>query len=326
MNDLLATGDIPRITDIARLNVVPSKLRWLWLAALLPAFLGLLVAGLIAIDQLENHRIYLAGRTIFVAPLVGVLLTSLMSVILLIQWRAEGRIRHAISQRELEMAEQRRRFLQRLDHELKNPLTAIRTGLANLAWLPSDETRQATLDSVDAQALRLSRLASDLRKLAELEVRPLETAPVDVEELLQEVMAAAQERPDGNERHLGLTIPQAPWPLPTVEGDQDLLFLAVHNLVDNALKFTGPGDTVEIRAFEDGARLVIEVADTGPGIPEEEAPHVWDELYRGQGARGVPGSGLGLTLVQAITERHGGQVNLRSRPGQGTVFTLRLPV
>jgi two-component system OmpR family sensor kinase len=296
------------------------------LAALLPAYLGLVVAGLTAIDQLENHRIYLAGRMIFVAPLVGVLLTSLMSVIPLIQWRAEGRIRYAISQREAQMAQQRRRFLQRLDHELKNPLTAIRTGLANLAWLPSDETRQATLDSVDAQALRLSRLASDLRKLAELEVRPLETAPVDVEELLQEVMAAAQERPDGNQRHLGLTIPQAPWPLPTVEGDQDLLFLAVHNLVDNALKFTGPGDTVEIRAFEDGARLVIEVADTGSGIPEEEEPHVWDELYRGQGARGVPGSGLGLTLVQAITERHGGQVSLRSRPGQGTVFALRLPV
>jgi len=326
MNDLLATGDTSRITDVARLTGVPSKLRWLWLAALLPVFLGLLVAGLIVTDQLENHRIYLSGRTIFVAPLVGVLLTSLMSVIILIEWRAEGRIRHAISQREVQMAEQRRRFLQRLDHELKNPLTAIRTGLANLAWLASDETRQATLDSVDAQALRLSRLASDLRKLAELEVRPLETGPVDVEELLQEVLAAAQERPDGDQRHLGLTVPQAPWPLPSVEGDHDLLFLAVHNLVDNALKFTGPGDTVEVRAFEDGARLVIEVADTGQGIPEEEAPYVWDELYRGQGARGVPGSGLGLALVQAITERHGGQVGLRSRSGQGTVFTLRLPI
>lgn len=302
------------------------KIRWSWLAALLPAFLGLLVAALVATDQLENHRVYMAGRMIFVAPLVGVLLTSLLGIILLIQWRAEQRIRRAISRHEAQMAEERRRFLQRLDHELKNPLTAIRTGLANLAWLPSDGARQETLDSVDAQALRLSRLASDLRKLAELEIRPLETAPVDIGELLQEVVAVAREGPDGSQRRLSLTIPQAPWPLPAVEGDQDLLFLAVHNLVDNALKFTAPGDTVEIRAFEDGARLVIEVADTGPGIPEEEAPHVWDELYRGQGGRGVPGSGLGLALVQAITERHGGQVRLRSRSGQGTVFTLRLPI
>jgi len=302
------------------------KLRWSWLAALLPAFLGVLIAALVAVDQLENHRIYMAGQVIFVAPLIGVLLTSLMGVILFVQWRAERRIQYAISRRKAQMAEERRRFLQRLDHELKNPLTAIRTGLANLAWLPNEGKRQETLDSVDAQALRLSRLASDLRKLAELEIRPLETAPVDVENLLQEVVAVARERPDGSQRRLSLTIPQAPWPLPTVKGDQDLLFLAVHNLLDNALKFTAPGDTVEIRAFEDGARLVIEVADTGPGIPEDEAPHIWDELYRGQGARGIPGSGLGLALVQAITERHGGQVGLRSRSGQGTVFTLRLPI
>jgi two-component system OmpR family sensor kinase len=307
------------------MNEIFVKTRWLWLAALLPAFLGLLVAGLSATDQLENHRVYMAGPTISVAPLIGVLLTGLLSVILLIQWRAEQSIRYAISQREAQAAQQRRRFLRRLDHELRNPLAAIRTGLANLVWLPSQETRQEVADNLDAQALRLGRLASDLRKLAELEVRPLETAPVDVGELLQEVMAVARERPDGSQRRLSLSIPEAPWPLPTVEGDQDLLFLAVHNLVDNAVKFTTPGDTVEIRALENGAGLLIEVADTGPGIPEEEALHVWDELYRGQGARGIPGSGLGLALVRAITERHGGQVDLRSRSGQGTVFTLRLP-
>ena len=302
------------------------KIRWVGLAALLPVIAGLLVAALVAGGQLENHRIYMAGRLIFVAPLVGVLLTGLIAVVLMIRWRAEQRFRRAISRHQAQAAEERRRFLQRLDHELKNPLTAIRAGLANLAWLPSEEARQEVLDGVDAQALRLSRLASDLRKLAELEIHPLESAPVDVGELLREVVAVARERPEGSRRRLNLSVPQAPWPLSTVEGDPDLLFLAVHNLVDNALKFTAPGDTVEIRAFEDGARLFIEVADTGPGIPQEEVPHVWDELYRGQGARGVPGSGLGLALVQAIAERHGGEVSLRSRTGQGTVFTLRLPV
>ena len=309
-----------------RIESSPTSDLWLWLVTLLPTLLGLLVAGLVTIGQLENHRIYMAGRIIFVAPLLGVVVTGLIGLILLIHWRAQRRIQRAIAEHERDAAEERRRFLQRLDHELKNPLTAIRTGLANLAWLPADGGQQEVLDGVDAQALRLSRLASDLRKLAELEVRTLETAPVDVGGLLQDVMTVAQERPDGRQRRLSLTIPEAPWPLPTVEGDPDLLFLAVHNLVDNALKFTSPGDTVELRAFEDGSRLVIEVADTGPGIPEEEAPHVWDELYRGQGGRGVPGSGLGLALVQAIVERHGGRVDLRSRPGQGSVFTLRLPL
>jgi two-component system, OmpR family, sensor kinase len=105
-----------------------------------------------------------------------------------------------------------------------------------------------------------------------------------------------------------------------------LLFLAVYNLLDNTLKFTRPGDTIEVRAFEDGSHVAVEVADTGPGIPESEAPHVWEELYRAEGARGIPGSGLGLALVRAIVERHGGQVTLRSRAGQGTVVALRLPL
>jgi two-component system OmpR family sensor kinase len=68
------------------------------------------------------------------------------------------------------------------------------------------------------------------------------------------------------------------------------------------------------------------VADTGPGIPEDETPRVWDELHRGRAARGIPGSGLGLALVRAIVERHGGQVTIRSRLGQGTVVRVRLPV
>jgi two-component system OmpR family sensor kinase len=84
-------------------------------------------------------------------------------------------------------------------------------------------------------------------------------------------------------------------------------------------------DTIELRAAEDDRAVVIEIADTGPGIPEGEIPLVWDELYRGEGTRGIPGSGLGLSLVRAIVARHGGQATIRSRPGQGTLLALRLP-
>jgi len=114
--------------------------------------------------------------------------------------------------------------------------------------------------------------------------------------------------------------------LPHISGDWDLLFLAIYNLLDNAVKFTESGDTIEVRAFEDGAYVVIEVAETGVGIPQEDLPHVWEELYRGECVRAVPGSGLGLALVRAIVERHGGQASVRSRAGQGTVFGIRLPV
>jgi two-component system OmpR family sensor kinase len=301
-------------------------MRWKWVIALSPALLGMIPAILVQSGRLDNLRLFLRGPLDILSVLAGLLLSGLLCAYLVVELRADKRVQQAVAQTLDQAARERRRFLRRLDHELKNPLTAIRAGLANLSDMPSNEGQKAALSSVEAQALRLSRLASDLRKLAELETRSLERSPVNIADLLQDVLAIAEERPEANQRRMTLTVPQAPWPLPTVEGDQDLLFLAVHNLVDNALKFSQPGDTLELRAFEDSSGVVIEVADTGPGVPEAEVPHLWEELYRGQGARGIPGSGLGLALVRAIIERHRGQVNLRSRAGQGTVFTVRLPV
>lgn len=296
--------------------------RWSWLVAAFPAVLGILLAIYWSFISANNPtaflRIDLGSLSLILGLGASALAIAILSLLVAWQQRQQKLVAQA--------ADERRRFLRRLDHELKNPLTAIRAGLANLAESPSEHVRQEALLSVDAQALRLSRLAADLRKLAELEIRLVEHSPVDVPALLQEAFALAQDQPEAAERHLSLSIPQAPWPLPKVSGDPDLLFLAVHNLLENALKFTRPGDTIELHASEDGTSLLIEVADTGPGIPSEEQPHVWEELYRGEAGRGIPGSGLGLALVNAIAERHNGQVNLRSRPGQGTVFTLRLPV
>ncbi len=296
--------------------------RWSWLLALIPLGLGLLAAIYLWFIAKTNPIAFLRIDLGSLAFVLGLGLSVLVGAIFYIRLAWEQRRQAVLAQ----AADERRRFLRRLDHELKNPLTAIRAGLANLAGSPSEAARQEALDSVEAQALRLSRLSADLRKLAELEIRLVEHSPVDIPALLQEVFTLAQDQPGAGERHLTLTIPQAPWPLPKVSGDPDLLFLAVHNLLENALKFSRPGDTVELHASEDGTSLLIEVADTGPGIPGEEQPHVWEELYRGEAGRGVPGSGLGLALVRAIAERHNGQVSLRSRPGQGTVFTLRLPV
>jgi two-component system, OmpR family, sensor kinase len=233
---------------------------------------------------------------------------------------AARRGEHALRQARLEEADAHRRFIRRLDHELKNPLTAIRAGLANLP----DSGDGQVVPSVRAQVDRLAHLSADLRKLADLETQPLEREPVDVGELLNEVVEQVREREERLTRQIRVTVPRAPWPLTPVPGDRDLLFLAIHNLVDNALKYSRAGDTIELRAFEDSAAVVIEVADTGAGIPEDELSQVWEELYRGRGARGVPGSGLGLALVRSIVERHGGTAGVRSRAGQGTVFALRL--
>jgi two-component system OmpR family sensor kinase len=107
----------------------------------------------------------------------------------------EARCHDDVMAAHREAAEERRRFLRRLDHELKNPLTAIRVGLANLCNGPRRAAQQQALSSVEAEVLRLSRLTADLRKLADLETRPLERVPLDATELLEEVVSVARKHP-----------------------------------------------------------------------------------------------------------------------------------
>jgi two-component system, OmpR family, sensor kinase len=244
----------------------------------------------------------------------------------------EAAVSAAIAVRLREAAEQatrdRVRFLARLDHELKNPLTAMHAGLANVdlaCSCDSSANTAAALASVSAQADRIGRLLSDLRKLAELETAPVEAAPVDIPGLLTEVAEAAVELPGGAERVIRVSVPEVPWPLPPVRGDRDLLFVALQNLAANAVKFSAPRGTVEMRASEDGDAVLVEVADTGTGIPGDEIGEVWQELARGRAARSLPGTGIGLALVRVIVARHGGRVAIRSRDGQGTVVSLWLP-
>lgn len=295
-----------------------------WLGGSLPLIFGLLLALLFSQTRLPNPVLYLRISLSTAVLLTGLLTTLLLTGALWWHFGQAARLARQRADLRAAAAEDRRRFLQRLDHELKNPLMAMRAGLANVSNGHDEATRQA-LDSIEAQAVRLSQLTADLRKIAELETRPLDFAPVEMGALLAEVFELAQDHPGSAGRKLTLTVPQAPWPLPPVPGDRDLLFLAIYNLLENALKYTAVPDAIELRAREDGRFVTVEVADTGPGIARDDQPYIWEELYRGEAARGVPGSGLGLALVKAIVERHGGQVALSSRPGQGTLVFLRLP-
>ena len=291
------------------------------LLALVPGLIALAWAALAAAGLAPNPGLYMRGEASAFLFVVGLTLTLAGAGLITVWWLGRRREAQSIAAAHRSASVDRRRFLERLDHELKNPLTAIRAGLANLP----ERAHGPALDSVESQVRRISRLTTDLRKLAELEGRPLELGPVSIGELLDVVIGAVRERPEYAEREVVVSVPQAPWPVPAVSGDVDLLTLAVLNLVDNALKFTAPGARIEVRAREDGGFVVIEVADTGPGIPADEQPHVYEELYRGTGARSVPGSGLGLALCRAIIDRHAGTLAVRSQVGKGTVFTLRLP-
>ena len=261
---------------------------------------------------------------------LGVLVSVVLAVVVAlvvrvrrVRARAERETRSAVAARA---TRDRQLLLGRLDHELKNPLTAIRLALANAAAEDaSPDQRTRGLRSIEEQVLRLSRLTADLRKIADVQTSPVTFRPVDLTALLEEAVEVVGEQPRAAGRRLDLDVPRAPWPLPAVDGDADLLALALVNLVDNAVKYTPEGGTVEVRAREDGGGVLVEVADTGQGIPAEDLPHVWDELFRSPAARTVAGSGLGLPLVRAVVERHGGTVAADSREGQGTVVRVHLP-
>jgi two-component system, OmpR family, sensor kinase len=288
----------------------------LWPA--IPLALGA-VGTIIAVAAGDRRELVWSSAIAWMWLELGALVAVIaLAVVLARRAAARGRERAREAGAAAERAEHRR-FVARLDHEVKNPVTAIRAELSNL---PGD----AAAARVDAQAVRLSRLLADVRKLGELESAPLEREPVDVERLARDAVDAVSELPEAAHRALAVGFPRAPRRVPPIEGDADLLFLAVYNLLANAVKYSEPGADIEVRGSEDDGVVTIEVADTGLGIPEDEQAAVWEELARGSRTRAIPGSGLGLPLVRTIVQRHGGSAELSSRAGEGTVVRLRLPV
>jgi two-component system OmpR family sensor kinase len=262
------------------------------------------------------------------ALLMGLLITGVLLLLYNRSIRRGEQTQVLIESAKQEAEQGRRRFLRRLDHEIKNPLTGLRAALVNMQEAQAVTDRQRAVSNASHAVERLTRLLTDLRKLSDLGERPIELWQVDVPDLLQDVVDAAHSLPAYKGREVNLLIPKVPSPFPMITGDRDLLVLAIYNLVENALKFTGAEDSVEIRVYEDGRAIIIEVADSGAGIPAEDVSKIFEELYRGSNTRSTEGSGLGLALVHRIIALHGGQIQVRSSQEEprGTVFTVRLPV
>jgi signal transduction histidine kinase len=201
-------------------------------------------------------------------------------------------------------------------HDLRTPLTRARARLSRLQQgLGEDDPRaEDALWVIDELDTVLGRFAAVLR-ISELEARRREGfVAVDPADLVRQ--AAELYGPLAEARGIGLqarTAAHAP-----IEADPKLLFEALSNLVDNAIKFTPEGGRVSVSA-EEGPRIVVE--DNGPGVPESEQAAVLQRFYRGEGARFAPGSGLGLSIVQAIVRLHGFALSLEdARPGLRAVI------
>ena len=226
----------------------------------------------------------------------------------------------------LEEAERQRRNLTAdVAHELRTPLSniqgyleAIKDGLVQ----PTPET----IDILHAQAIHLSQLVEDLRLLAQVESGDLQLrlAPTQMAELLQSSVEAVRPRAEG--KGVALALEAVP-SLPPVELDATRIAQVIGNLLENAITHTPEGGSVSVSARADGNGIAVTVSDTGPGIPSEDLPRIFDRFYRADPsrARSTGGSGLGLTIARRLIEAHGGAIEVDSVLGEGSNFTVRLP-
>jgi PAS domain S-box-containing protein len=220
-------------------------------------------------------------------------------------------------------------FISLVSHELRTPLTSIRGYLELLldggaGELSQDQER--FLAVVDRNSKRLMHLVGDLLFLAQVEAGKLtlELGDVELDAVVAEAVEAA--KPIADEK--GIELKAAVVPTPAMIGDRGRLGQVLDNLVSNALKFTNEGGSVDVNVTSSNGEAVLEVRDTGIGIRKGEQAQLFDRFFRSSEAteRAIPGTGLGLTIVKAIVERHEGTIEVESAAGKGTTMRVRLPV
>ena len=213
-----------------------------------------------------------------------------------------------------------RQFTADASHELRTPLAAMEAILSVVRSEPRETVEyEQALDDLAEETARLRALAEDLLRLAR-GAQPVsaEFAPVDISVLVQDVVDALRPLAEGKDLYLECDIALDL----TLTGDSDSLIRVFLNLVDNAIKFTEHGG-VTVKAYSEAGTAVVEVSDTGIGIPPELLPNIFERFYRADSSRSTAGTGLGLALALQIVQNHGGTLSARSSEGEGSTFTVR---
>ncbi|MDH4106239.1 MAG: ATP-binding protein [Gammaproteobacteria bacterium] len=229
-----------------------------------------------------------------------------------------------------EIAEERNRFLRHMSHELKTPLANIREGTELLmegavGTLSSEQREVAGI--LRDNSLRLQRLIENLLSYSEWQAKrsELETGEIRLLPLMKAAIETYQLPINAHGLRLDLQVPDL-----TLHADREKLKLILDNLISNAVKFTPDGGTITLRAVYDdaGTHLVLDVADTGPGIPVDERPRIFEAFYQGATPQGglVRGTGIGLSVVQEFVHAHGGTIELVDGEFPGAHFRVRLPL
>lgn len=208
-------------------------------------------------------------------------------------------------------------------HDIKSPITRIR-GLAEVTLTNGrslDDYQTGMVNTIE-ECDRLLKMINTMLEISEAEagVTSLNLSEVDISMLIEEACDLFQPLAEEKGLSMGIDVPQQCFLL----CDKERLQQIIANLLDNAIKYTSSGK-ITVSAEKVNGKVVISIHDTGIGIPSSEIPHIFDRFYRADKSRSVPGSGLGLSLVRAIVQKHGGEIKVSSSPDVGSTFTIVLP-
>ena len=229
---------------------------------------------------------------------------------------------------DLRRAERLRRELTaNISHELRTPLTSIKGFAETLLGgaMADEEACRRFLAIIDSEAARLMKLVDDLMDLSRLESRAVSMDPFPVRLDALVTAALSGMRPQADRHRIALRGTAEP---ATVQADRDRVLQVLTNLLDNAIKFTPEGGTVEVSVTSTPAEAVVSVTDTGRGIPADDLPRIFDRFYRVDRSRSreAGGTGLGLAIAKHIVEAHGGRISVASRLNAGSTFAFTLPL
>ncbi len=215
-------------------------------------------------------------------------------------------------------------LLDALAHDLKTPLTSIKGSLSHLLSKAHEAEEQELLALANEETDRLNRLVVEVLEMARLEAGKLH--PDRRPQPVTEIVAAAIRELESTLGGRAVRV-EIPADLPSADVDFDFIRQVVRQLLDNALRYSPPSSPITISARPGDGRIIVSVADEGPGIDEQDQTHIFEKFYRAREWRyRVQGTGLGLSIARGIIEAHGGRIWVASQPGAGSVFSFSLPV